>query len=105
MAKKIGTLKNRKPARRQITPISERQARKTRHTIARFFGVFSQDCPYTFVDNTTDANPRPRVPSEYRVQLPTGKVASKLPDYLRFHIPAGVNVEVMNSRTYRLTPA
>ena len=105
MAKKIGTLNGRKASRRQRVPISERQARRTRHVIARFFGVYSHECQYSFVDNTSEANPKPRIASEYRVTVPSGTIAEELPSFLRFHIPTGVKVEVMNNRTYRLTPS
>ena len=89
-----------KAKRMQKVPISDRKARKVRHLLARHLGLYSHECRLSFVDNTTDANPRPSDASEYRITVPSAKV-QELPSTLQ--IPSGVKVEMIDNHTYRLT--
>jgi len=92
-------------AKKTRLPISIRQARKTRSSIARFFGLGSEKCPLIFKSNVTGKLQNPQVPSEFRVELPSSYEACPLPGFLRFHIPKGVNVEPHGKHSYRLTPS
>jgi len=92
-------------AKKTSLPISMRQARRTRVAIARFFGLGSEKVKLIFRSNVKENMPIPQLPSEYRVELPSSYEACSLPEYLRFHLPKGVNVEPSGKNSYRITPA
>jgi hypothetical protein len=85
-----------------VTPISERQARRTRHAIARTLGVNPNECPLTFKNNVDPAKPTAlskTYSSEYIVHTPEPIEIDSIQG-----VPEGVEISTGGKCRYRLLP-